>query len=669
MYALETGERFLMNDTEYEVQLLSEDVIVVKNLSYGTRKELVLNDFLDSWNQNKVIFKNRDPFKATENSFNDVFSELPIDKRNEARERYNLLKPVLEGDISSDNIDDYLKNKGMSKTQFYEWKKRWEMYTDISALVSKRRGPKGKRTDKEVLGLIDEILEEYCYEGEKHTDTSLYKELLLRIDDINKYREEKDKIQYISSSTFRREKRERIDVFKIEQEKVGLIEANRRRKGSTEEVIVKRPLERVEIDWTPVDVMLINPNTGKAERPNLIYGIDKFTGYPLGYYIKFGAVDTNSLKQCILHIIMPKRYLKETYPKVKNDWITYGIPQTIVLDNAKVNESRDLEDALLQLNIQTLYVKVGSGNQKASIENAFKTLNVKYFHSLPGTTFSNIQERGLYDSEGKACIGLMAFNHIIHLILVDDIAQKHSVKRKGSPVQLWEYAKEANPHLNFSLPRTVDDLKLALISGFELRIIHESGVMIEKEYYQSTALMELRGLLMAKYGKGKKVKVRYDLADMRDVYVWDEFKGGYIRATQVGLKRRGIDFPEHILYRKLDHLAGKNPNELEENLNEAKTKREVLDISKEEKKKFKKQQRQNTKVDKEDGEVETLTGISGIEFSSGKEGISLVSKQPAHHTSSKKQKKKTKAEKPQKAIKTDIELIEFNVSSTEEGGF
>lgn len=673
MYALQVGTRFLLNDTEYEVLLLSGDKLIVNDLSYGIRKELALNDILNSWAQNNVIFKNRNPIEADEGRSRDVFSELPNDKRDEARARYNLLKPVIDGEISSHDIKNYLKDKGMSRTQFYIWMKRWEMNEDISALVSKRRGPKSKRTHKEVLELINDIVDEFCYEGEKHSDESLYNELLLRINDINKYRVEEDHLQYISISTFRRTKREIVDIHKINEAQLGKIETNRRRRGSKDEVVVKRPLERVEIDWTPVDVMLINPETGKRERPNLIYGIDKFTGHPLGYYIKFGAVDTDAIKQCILHIIMPKRYLENIYPNVKNEWITYGKPQTIVLDNARVNESQDLEDALLQLKIQTQYVGVGLGNQKGTIERAFRTLNDKYFHSLPGTTFSNVQEKGLYDSEGKACISLMAFNHIVHLIMVDDIAQRHSEKRKGSPVQLWKNAIDTNPHLVFPLAQTVDDLKLALISGFERRVIHESGVIIEKEHYQSDSLMKLRASLIAKYGKSKKVKVRFDLADMREVYVWDELNGNYIKATQVGIKRRGINFPEHIIYRRLDNLLGKNPDVLGERLNEAETKREVLKISKEERKNLRKKQKQQ-KVDNniiEDVKTEkSLAGINGVEFSTKQIELSLVSNSTSVEESKKgKKSKKTKgAKKEQKTPKTDMELFDLSVSTLEEEG-
>ncbi|WP_316570420.1 Mu transposase C-terminal domain-containing protein [Neobacillus sp. YIM B06451] len=629
MFTFRVGIRFLMEDNEYQIRNIQGTNIELENLCYNKLIQMkTLDELLEKWQKNELIFKRNSEKKKNKNTLEE-FSLLPEKKKEEARRRYKILKPVLDGEVFVSEINEYLRRLEVGRTQFYVWKKKWEEIGDIRGLVSGDKGPKTGSRNKVVVKMIEDIVEEFCYSGENHTDVSLHAELALRIKETNELREKEDKINNISISQFRREKKKLIDQYRVDQAKLGSVEAKRRKVGTTKEVLTTRPLERVEIDWTPAHMMLINPATGKAERPTFIYGIDKYTGYPLGFYFTFDDVNTAALKQCLLHIIMPKHYIKELYPEVKNRWITYGKPEVIVLDNASVNESLDFEDACLQLGIEIQYTKVASGNQKGTIERGFRTLNDRYFHSMFGTTFSNPQEKGLYDSQGKACITINTFIYMVHLMLVDDLAQSYSEKRKGTPADLWAKALEFNPHLSFPLTQTVDDLKLALMSGLATRKVQESGVMIEKEYYNSSSLMELRSKLKAKYSnKEYHVRVRYDLADMREVYVWDEFKGYYIKAIQTGIERRGITYPEHILERKLEKAEGKNPNPKEEILNKAEVRRKILNLQDADAKASKRRKANKSEqviVDQEIESVDTdLAGISGLDWSESDQPIALV---------------------------------------------
>ncbi|MNN97366.1 hypothetical protein D3C81_2165180 [compost metagenome] len=44
----------------------------------------------------------------------------------------------------------------------------------------------------------------------------------------------------------------------------------------------------------------------------------------------------------------------------------------------------------------------------------------------------------LYDSTGKACLTLRALHEIIHITMVDIIANDYSISRGGTPAFLWE---------------------------------------------------------------------------------------------------------------------------------------------------------------------------------------------------------------------------------------
>lgn len=324
-----------------------------------------------------------------------------------------------------------------------------------------------------------------------------------------------------------------MNLRQVSGDTPAVLEINSPKENVEKCLLISRPLQRVKIVWTTIDIMLINPRTGKAQRPIFIFSIDEWTGHPLGFYITFDAVDASALKQCLLHTILPKNYLRILYPKLENDWISYGMPDEIVLDYANINDILDFEDACSQLGITLQFIGAGAGNHKGTIERGFRTIHTNFFQTLKGTTFSSTIKKGQYGFEGKAFISLNDFIHMVHIALVDGVAQEYNKNRGGAPAILWKDALRNNPHLSSQPNLTIDELKLLLMGGIKKRTITNKGVAIHNEYFQSYELMDLKNRLNKKYGHSKNVSVRFDFADMRTVYVWDEFKKDYLKANLV----------------------------------------------------------------------------------------------------------------------------------------
>lgn len=226
------------------------------------------------------------------------------------------------------------------------------------------------------------------------------------------------------------------------------------------------------------------------------------------------------------------------------------------------------------------------------------------------------------------------------------------------------------------------------MSGLATRKVQESGVMIEQEYYNSSSLMELRTKLNAKYTnkESRYVRVRYDLADLREVYVWDEFKGYYIKAIQTGLERRGITYPEHVLERKLEKAEGKNPNAEEETLNKAEVRHKIQKLQETDAKVLVTKRRNSDKSEQvEENDDTNLVGISGLEWSEGDQPIALVAPLKVHsenkpdlkHTTTSSNKKINKRSNNSKAKIGDNQsqidnedtqkFIDFDISLVSEG--
>lgn len=558
-YYFTAGTRFLIDDTEYLVRKETGMDCEVENLNYKKKEIWSNNELLKLWWEGSLIFRinpDEDTYIKT-NNLEDLDEKL----KNEALRRFRILKPVIKGEVLPSEIKSYIESLGgvVKKTAFYEWKKRWERTEDIRALVAFKSGPKGPRINEEVREILDSAinwyLDEYVYKGLYFTLEDIYSEFTYRIDEENLTREENKKLRYASQSTLRRRLMELIDPHKVDLPKKGSVLAKLKRDGSKAEVVATRPLQRVEIDWTPVDVMLIDPSDLKPKRAFLIYAIDKCTGEPLGFYVTFKPVDTQALKQCLIHIIMPKTYIKDLYPLVENEWIAHGIPHTIVVDNASVNDSYEFEEACYQVGVKEVqFCKIDAGYQKGTIERAFRRLNTMFIHNLKGTTFSNFIEKGRYNSQKNACITIQGFIYMAHIALVDLVAHSYDSRRGDSPHNLWMQGMEANKHLALQIPRSIDSLKILLMGGSELRTIQQQGVVIENEYFHSAELIKLKIVLEKFNREDEKVRVRYDLSDMRKVYVFDPINKRYITAEFTGFKRKKInaDYPVPYITLELD---------------------------------------------------------------------------------------------------------------------
>ncbi|WP_068792298.1 Mu transposase C-terminal domain-containing protein [Brevibacillus laterosporus] len=561
-YGFSVGQRFMLHDLEYIIKSIEDQSIEVKNSSYDKIQIIQKTVLEKEWAKGKLSFRQELSSISKERSPTLDLSVLSEAERQETWRRYRILEPVIKGKIPPGKIDNYIDNLSVNerivRSTFYEWKSLWDRYQDVRYLVPLKRGPKKRRTDERIIEMSRTIINKLLYSGEKTTDEEMYSELILRIDEYNEFRERDQWIISCSKRTFSRIRKELEDVHKLNKNKYGTQLANLMKNGSTAEVFVTRPLERVELDWTPADVMLIHPRLLKPCRPFIVGAIDVFSGYTIGFHVCFEEPNVQNIKQCLLSCIMPKHYIRDIFSSVTNDWIAYGIPETLVVDNAKVNESKDLKEVCDTLGISLEYCTVASGHEKGTIERALQTINQKLLHRLRGTTFSNTKERGRYKSEEKACISLQAFTEMLHITVVDLMANSYDVKRLGTNHEVWEAGIKSNPEVLNRMSRDKAELEILLIGGFTTRTITNKGIALKYENYNSPDLMKLKHKLMAVGTPKHKVKVRYNLDDTRFVYVYDKFYQRWIVAESNGLerwKKHGLNIDMPISYDDLSLFA------------------------------------------------------------------------------------------------------------------
>jgi putative transposase len=528
------GTKFLMDGIEHVVIRKEHNEIVVELIKYKQTKTYSLYDLEMAFDEERLAFE--DNGNRLSKIKIDV-EQLNENDKAELKMKLDVLQPVIKGYYHEIVLDEYLQTlqneKGLkvSKASFYNWKKLWEKYGDARFLLNRKSGPQNRRTQKEVMSTLEKIMGENLYSGEDIPYRYIYRLYKDSIKNVNSLRDDNEKAIVRSFQTIWRVIKEKRDYYRQNAAREGYVAARLMRDGSKFMVDgPQRPLERVELDWTPIDLKMVDPRTLESKNAWLVYAIDVFSGNPLGFYITFDYPDSFAIKQCLLHCFLPKVYLKRLYPDVQKEWTAYGIPKELVIDNATSNNSYDMEEICNVFGIDLLFPEVQAGHKKGTVERGQKTFN-DIVHSIKGSTFANIFAKKQYDSKGNACITLQAFYYIAHIIFVDIISHNWSHSRiGGTPHHIWERAFLEDPSLIKELPFTKKDMKLALCGGHEKRKIQSKGVIIEETWFWSEDLMKLRNKMRQEGDDEKQVVVRFDFADIKKVYVENPYDYSLIDA-------------------------------------------------------------------------------------------------------------------------------------------
>lgn len=173
----------------------------------------------------------------------------------------------------------------------------------------------------------------------------------------------------------------------------------------TGRLVADRPLDLIQIDHTPADVMVLSDDRLTVlGRPWITVAIDVASRSVVGMYITMDAPSAVSVSLCIEHAVLPKKE-NDASPGL---WPMYGKPKRILVDNGKDFRSLALQRGCEEHGIDLTWRPVRTPHYGAHIERLIGTL-MQIAHLLPGTTFSNPKQRGDYDSAGRARLTLAEF--------------------------------------------------------------------------------------------------------------------------------------------------------------------------------------------------------------------------------------------------------------------
>ncbi|MGO1541208.1 MAG: Mu transposase C-terminal domain-containing protein [Luteimonas sp.] len=270
-----------------------------------------------------------------------------------------------------------------------------------------------------------------------------------------------------------------------------------------------KPLDLIQIDHTPADVMVLSDDRLTVlGRPWVTVAIDVATRCVLGMYISMDPPSTVAVSLCIEHAVLPK-------PENASDagiWPMYGKPKKILVDNGKDFRSLALERGCEEHQIELAWRPVRTPHYGGHIERLIGTL-MKIAHLLPGTTFSNIKERGKYDSEGKARLTLDEFRDWMTQKICRFYHQRRHRALHLPPVIAWERSLSDAAGNIVNPPLIAEPLKFRMdFLPFETRLVRRTGIELNASRYWHEDLAPM-------LNSDAAVRVRYDPRDPSAVWV------------------------------------------------------------------------------------------------------------------------------------------------------
>ncbi|MGY1640746.1 Mu transposase C-terminal domain-containing protein [Geodermatophilus sp. SYSU D00703] len=314
-----------------------------------------------------------------------------------------------------------------------------------------------------------------------------------------------------------------------------------------------RPGELVEIDSSPLDLMVIYPD-GATGRADLTLALDVATRTILAAILR--PVATKSVDAAVLlaramtplpmqpgwdaslafsRSVLPQGMVQaEDEIRARISAKPVIVPETITIDRSKVFVGSTFLNACERLQISVTKAAPRTPTDKPHIERVFASINSGFTQYLAGYTGPNVVRRGR-DPAGEARYTLNEVQNLLDLWIVATWQNRaHSglrhpalPRRDLTPNEMFAALAGVAPQVNVTLSR--DDY-IALLP-LQYRSIQPYGINFEGLHYDSPDLHEYRGVKSGLPAPALgRWEVRFDPYRLQSIYVRDHRRGRWIEA-------------------------------------------------------------------------------------------------------------------------------------------
>ena len=453
-------------------------------------------------------------------SISKDISEINDSEYKEAKRRYEAILPLLEKNLSRKDSVEYSKKIGIHFTTLYRWQERYKSTGTILGLISNKVGAKkgNTRLNNEIEILIKRIIDNYYLTIQKPSIQSVVDKVLAECKRMN--------IIAPHSNTIRNRIESITEYEKLKKQGNRGI-ARTKYEPAPNKFEADYPLQLIEIDHTPCDIILVDDEHRlPIGRPWITVAIDIYSRMIVGYYLSMNAPSVTSVGMCVSNTILPKDTLLAKFD-VNSNWNVWGFPETIHVDNGADFRADAVKKAGLAHGINIEFRPVGRANFGGHIERVIGTL-MHEIHNLPGTTFSNIKQRGEYDSDANASMTFFEFEKWLVTFITKIYHKRVHNSLSLTPEQQWEEGLfgDENSIGFIQKPSSNSTIILDFLPIYE-RTIQKNGVNIDGlNYYEHVLRTKIN---QTENGKKKQFIFKRDPRDIRYVWFYEESTKEYFK--------------------------------------------------------------------------------------------------------------------------------------------
>lgn len=446
--------------------------------------------------------------------------------------RAKVIGPLAESDrVSVAAADQAADQLGVTQRQVYALVRRWRAGEGVASDLLPRRssgGRGGARLPEEVEQIIRKVLRNRYLTRQKRSVTVICREITRECRIAG--------LKPPSRSAVTRRIR-RLDPVKAATSRQGADAARARRAAGGSTPVVEGVLERVQIDHTPADVIVVDDfHRLPIGRPYVTAAIDEATRCVPGLVITLEAPSATSVGLCLAHMAIDKRAWLERL-KVDAEWPMSGKPVRLYVDNAAEFKSEALRRGCEQHGIGVDYRPPGRPHFGGVIERLIGTM-MTMVHELPGTTFSNTADRGAYDSDAKAVLTLGELQRWMALAVACYHGRPHEGLGGRTPAGVWAERVAAG-----GAPATVTNEAAFLVDFLPVirRSLSRNGFTVDHVQYYADVL---RPLIARREQLGRFV-LRRDPRDISRIWALHPETGEYLEVPYRTWSRPAISVWEH----------------------------------------------------------------------------------------------------------------------------
>ena len=501
---LDIGKHIFFENKEYEItKLVDLKSILATNIETGKSSILPIE---------QLHLKN-----DRKNSFVKNIDDISEKDWREANKRLEIIKPLLDINKTEELVKTQALKYNLHPSTLYRWIDAYESSKLLVTLVPKHasKGAKGKvRVDQEIELLIKKTIEEEYLSPQKKSARQVYFSIVRKCKNA--------RITPPSENTVRSRIKEISEKKKIQKRESGRLAV--KLYNNTEGVFPegKYPLDFIQIDHTPIDIIVVDEVYRKPiGRPFLTVAIDVYSRMITGFFISLDSPSYFSVSQCLTQALLQKDKLLRSIG-VEGEWNIWGIPKTIGLDNAGEFRGNEMQRACENYGIELNWRPVARPQYGAHIERLIGT-SMKEIHTLPGTTFSNVKERGEYKSDKYAQFTLKELEQWYTEFIVNVYHKRLHHGINTTPEKRYETGIFGNDEVpGKGLPEKISDedkFRISLLPSIQ-RTIQQFGVKIDNIQYYADCLRRWIKVRDSK-GNARNFTFKRDFRDISTIWFYD----------------------------------------------------------------------------------------------------------------------------------------------------